>query len=210
MTETQSGHQESPPQGNTSHGRGKMILLWLVPFVVFAVLGVYSLAARRSSSQVLAEQTAKAAVPTVAVIHATPITTDDGLVLPGTLEAYVDAPIYARTDGYLKKWYTDIGSRVNKGDLLAEIETPEVDQQLSQARADLNTAQANLGLASTTAARYQDLIKTDSVSKQEVENAVGDYAAKKAMVQSAEANVKRLEDLESFKRVYAPFAGVIT
>jgi RND family efflux transporter MFP subunit len=122
----------------------------------------------------------------------------------------VDSPIYARTNGYLKKWYSDIGSRVKQGDLLAEIETPEVDQQLSQARADLVTAQANLTLSGTTATRYQDLLKTDSVSKQEVDNAVGDLAAKKAIVQSSEANVKRLEDLESFKRVYAPFAGVIT
>jgi RND family efflux transporter MFP subunit len=210
MMESDSGHQESLPEGSKRQSRGKMILLWLIPFVVFAALGVYSLAVRRSSSRVLAEQTARAAVPTVAIIHATPITTDDGLVLPGTLEAYVESPIYARTDGYLKKWYTDMGGRVKQGELLAEIDTPEVDQQLSQARADLGTAQANVGLAGTTATRYQDLLKTDSVSKQEVDNATGDLAAKKAIVQSAEANVKRLEDLESFKRVFAPFAGVIT
>jgi RND family efflux transporter MFP subunit len=122
----------------------------------------------------------------------------------------VNAPIYARTNGYLKKWYKDIGSHVNQGDLLADIDTPEVDAQLAQAKADLGTSQANVNLSALTAKRYQDLLKSDSVTQQEVDNFNGDYAAKKAMVQSSEANVKRLEDLESFKHVYAPFAGVIT
>jgi RND family efflux transporter MFP subunit len=126
------------------------------------------------------------------------------------MQAYVESPIYARTNGYLKKWYHDIGSRVRQGDLLADIDTPEVDQQLSQARADLNTAQANANLSKITATRYQELIKTDGVSKQEVDNAVGDLEAKVANVRSSEANVRRLEDLESFKHVYAPFSGVIT
>ena len=158
----------------------------------------------------LAQQTERMAVPYVAVIHATPVNGESDLVLPGNLQSYVESPIYARTNGYLKKWYKDIGSRVNKGDLLAEIDTPEVDEQLAQARADLATAQANVKLAGITAERYQDLLKSDSVSKQDVDNFNGDYAAKQAMVQSAAANVKRLEDLESFKRVYAPFSGVIT
>jgi len=184
--------------------------LWMVPFVLFAALAIYSLAERKNTNRVLAQQTTRMAIPVVAVIHAKPLSADSGLVLPGALQAFVEAPIYARTNGYLKKWYKDIGGRVKQGDLLAEIDSPEVDSQLSQARADLGTAQANANLSATTAARYQDLIKTDSVSKQEVDNAVGDYNAKKAMVQSAEANVKRLEDLESFKRVYAPFSGVIT
>lgn len=210
MTGSANEHREGEPVRAVRGGRGKMILLWVIPFAVFAVVGIYSLSQRRNTSRVLAEQTNRAAVPYVAGIHATPLNADSGLVLPGSLEAYVESPIYARTNGYLKKWYTDIGSRVKQGELLAEIDTPEVDQQLSQARSDLVTAQANLNLSSVTAARYQDLIKTDSVSKQEVDNAVGDYAAKKAIVQSADANVKRLEDLESFKRVYAPFSGVIT
>jgi RND family efflux transporter MFP subunit len=110
----------------------------------------------------------------------------------------------------LRKWYRDIGSRVNKGELLADIDTPEVDQQLGQARADLNTAQANAHLSEITAARYTDLLKGDGVSKQEVDNAMGDQAAKRAIVQSAEANVRRLEELESFKHIYAPFGGVLT
>ena len=122
----------------------------------------------------------------------------------------MESPIYARTNGYLKAWYHDIGARVRQGELLADIDTPEVDQQLSQARADLNTAQANANLSKITAARYQELIKTDGVSKQEVDNAVGDLEAKVATVKSAEANVRRLEELESFKHIYAPFGGVIT
>src|SRR6202008_4187516 len=122
------------------------------------------------------------AVPTVAVIHPTPEDGAEDLVLPGTLQAYVESPIYARTNGYLKKWYHDIGSRVNKGDLLADIDTPEVDQQLDQAKADLNTAQANANLSKITATRFQELIKTDGVSKQEVDNAVGDLEAKLATV----------------------------
>src|SRR2546429_3197526 len=134
----------------------------------------------------------------------------DALPISGTMEAFVESPIYARTNGYLKKWYHDIGSRVRQGDLLADIDTPEVDQQLSQARADLNTAQANANLSKITAGRYQELIKTDGVSKQEVDNAVGDLEAKVANVKSAEANVRRLEELESFKHIYAPFSGVIT
>ncbi len=126
------------------------------------------------------------------------------------MQAYVESPIYARTNGYLKKWYHDIGSRVHQGDLLVDIDTPEVDQQLSQSRADLNTAQANANLSKITASRYQELIKTDGVSKQEVDNAVGDMEAKLATVKSAEANVRRLEELESFKHIYAPFSGVVT
>jgi RND family efflux transporter MFP subunit len=126
------------------------------------------------------------------------------------MEAFVESPIYARTNGYLKKWYHDIGSRVQKGDLLADIDTPEVDQQLSQARADLATAQANAHLSEITASRYTELLKTDGVSKQEVDNAAGDLAAKRAIVQSADANVHRLEEMKSFQRIYAPFSGVIT
>ena len=210
MTVSSAEQQSGQPAGNRRGGRGKMILMWIVPFVVFAALAIYSLSEKKNTNRVLAEQTTAAAEPIVAVIHPTPLNADSGLVLPGALEAFVESPIYARTNGYLKKWYRDIGSNVKQGELLADIDTPEIDQQLSQARADLGTAKANVDLSATTAARYQDLIKTDSVSKQEVDNAVGDYNAKKAMVQSADANVKRLEDLESFKRVYAPFSGVIT
>jgi len=178
--------------------------------VIFLVLGVYAVSQRSAEHKALAQQTEQMAVPYVSVIHATPINTDSDMVLPGNLKPYVESPIYARTNGYLKKWYKDIGSHVEKGEILAEIDTPEIDQQLNQARADLVTAQANLSLSSLTATRYQDLIKTDSVSRQDLDNANGDLAAKKAMAQSADANVRRLEEMESFKRVYAPFTGIIT
>ena len=209
-TESRAATQNTEGSGRTSGGRGPLLRWFFVLFLVFLALGVYALLQRRTEHRVLAEQTERMAVPFVSVIHAAMIQGDSAMILPGTLKAYVESPIYARTNGYLQKWYKDIGSRVNKGDLLAEIDTPEVDQQLAQSRAELTTTQANVSLSGTTAARYQDLIKTDSVSKQDVDNANGDLAAKKAMVQSAEANVKRLEDMESFKRVYAPFSGVIT
>lgn len=206
-------HQDSQLKGGaggTRKGSGPILRWFSLLFLVFAVLGIYILTLRRTEHQVLAQQTEKMAVPFVSVIHATAMTEVSEMVLPGSIKAYVESPIYARTNGYLKVWHKDIGSRVKKGDLLAEIDTPEIDQELVQARADLNTAQANLNLSSITATRYQDLLKTDSVSKQEVDNANGDHSAKVAMVQSAEANVRRLEELESFKRVYAPFSGVIT
>ena len=150
------------------------------------------------------------AVPTVAVVQPKRSAPAQEIVLPANVQAFADAPIYARTNGYLKRWYVDIGSRVKQGQLLAEIDTPEVNQQLRQARADLGTTQANLNLSKITADRYQGLLKTDSVSKQESDNAAGDYEAKQASVQSAQANVKRLEELQSFQRIYAPFSGVIT
>ena len=132
------------------------------------------------------------------------------VALPGNIQPYTDAAIFARTTGYLKARYADIGSKVKAGQLLAEIDTPEIDQQLLQARADLATAKANEGLAQTTAERYQDLIKTDSVSRQDLDNANGSYEAKKAAVLSEDANVNRLEELQRFKTIYAPFDGVIT
>jgi RND family efflux transporter MFP subunit len=191
--------------------RKSRVFLFLILFViVLVVVGGVTLFERKSQYKALADTTEKLAVPTVSVIHPTPEAGQEDLVLPSTLQAYVESPIYARTTGYLKKWYHDIGTRVKQGELLADIDTPEVDQQLSQARADLNTATANENLSKITAARYLELIKTDGVSKQEVDNAQGDYAAKQANVASAQANVRRLEELESFKHIYAPFSGVIT
>ncbi len=178
--------------------------------IVLVVLGAFTLLQRRTQYQALAKETEVRAVPTVAVIHPVTEPSEEGLVLPGSMQAYVESPIYARTNGYLKKWYRDIGSRVQKGELLADIDTPEVDQQLIQAKADLETSQANANLSHITATRFEDLIKTDSVSKQEVDNAAGDLAAKQATVASAQANVHRLSELESFKHIYAPFSGVIT
>jgi RND family efflux transporter MFP subunit len=204
---TQTG-QQGAHQGQNRKSRLFLFLVGIA--VVLMIIGIFTLLQRREQYNALAKETEKIAVPTVAVIHPTVEPSQEDLVLPSTLQAYVESPIYARTTGYVKKWYHDIGSHVQKGDLLAEIETPEVDQQLSQARADLGTMQANENLSRITATRYQELIKTDGVSKQEVDNAVGDYAARRAAVASAEANVRRLEELESFKHVYAPFGGVIT
>jgi RND family efflux transporter MFP subunit len=188
----------------------RIFTILFVVVIVLVILGAFTLFQRHTQYQALAKETETLAIPTVAVIHASVESAEEDLVLPGAMQAYVESPIYARTNGYLKRWYHDIGSRVRQGDLLADIDTPEVDQQLSQARADLNTSQANANLSKITATRYQELIKTDGVSKQEVDNAVGDLEAKVANVKSAEANVRRLEELESFKHIYAPFSGVIT
>lgn len=190
--------------------KSRLFLFLAVVAVILVVIGIFTLLQRREQYNALAKETEALAIPTVAVIHPTVEPSQEDLILPSTLQAYTESPIYARTSGYLKKWYHDIGSHVQQGELLAEIETPEVDQQLAQARADLGTNQANENLSRITAARYEELIKTDGVSKQEVDNAVGDFAAKRAAVLAAQANVRRLEDLESFKRVYAPFSGVIT
>ena len=190
--------------------KSKLFLFLVLGALALLIVGAFTLLQRRTQYRALANETEKMAVPTVSVVHPTPEPGQEDLVLPSTTQAYVESPIYARTNGYLRKWYHDIGSRVRQGELLAEIDTPEIDQQLLQARADLGTSKANEDLSKITANRYQDLIKTDGVSKQEVDNATGDYAAKKAGLQSAEANVRRLEELESFKRIYAPFSGVIT
>ena len=131
-------------------------------------------------------------------------------MLPASVQAYTEAPIYARTQGYLKKWYFDIGSKVKRGDLLAEIETPEGDQQLLQARADLKVAEANSKLAASTAERWKNLLLKNAVSKQETDQAISDYVAKQAAVDAAMANVARLEQLQSYEKVYAPFDGIVT
>ena len=168
------------------------------------------IASRVDAAAALKQQSQEMAVPSVSVIHPKPGGNVEEVVLPGNAQAYVATPIYARTSGYLKSWKFDIGAHVKAGQLLAVIETPEIDRQLDQARADLATAQANCELARITAERYQTLFKTDSVAKQDVDNAVGDLQAKKAMLDSAAFNVRRLEETQRFQNVYAPFDGVIT
>jgi RND family efflux transporter MFP subunit len=182
----------------------------LVAFLIAAGLFVAGILPRVRARATLRKDTAQLAVPTVVVVQPQRSAPGQDIVLPANVQAFKDAPIYARTNGYLKRWYVDIGARVRTGQLLAEIDAPEVDQQLHQARADLATAQANLALSEITAKRYEGLLKTDSVSQQDADNAAGDYAAKKAIVQSAQANVKRLEETVSFQKIYAPFDGVIT
>jgi RND family efflux transporter MFP subunit len=188
--------------------RGVWILLLVV--VALAVAIYAGLHDRRGADAALKRATQAAAVPTVAVTYPTASAPSDELVLPGTARAFTDAPIYARANGYLKKWYVDIGARVTQGQILAEIETPELDQQLRQARADLENARATMDMARTTADRWQTLLKRDAVSRQETDEKVSDYNAKRAVVDSNSANVKRLEDLQSFQRITAPFDGVIT
>jgi len=207
---TEGRNKSGYEAGENTPKKSSLFLVFFVVVISLIVIGAILMIQRRSQFQALAKDTETLAVPTVAVIHPTAQAGAEDLVLPGTLQAYVESPIYARTNGYLRKWYHDIGSRVSKGDILAEIDSPEVDQQLMQARADLGTAQANEHLSQITAARYGELLKTDGVSKQEVDNANGDLAAKRAIVQSSEANVHRLEETKSFERVYAPFSGVLT
>ncbi|HZU25792.1 MAG TPA: efflux RND transporter periplasmic adaptor subunit [Bryobacteraceae bacterium] len=185
----------------------------IVVGAVAVLLGVFihsGIASRVAAESALVHETREAAVQDVSVTHAKLSDATEEVVLPGNIQAFTDSPIYARTNGYLKRWYADIGTRVSAGQLLAEIDTPEVDQQLQQARADLETAQANYKLAQSTAARWQFLLKSQSVSQQETDEKVGDLNAKKAMVDSAASNVRRLEDLQSYEKVYAPFDGVIT
>jgi RND family efflux transporter MFP subunit len=189
--------------------RGTWIGMFVVAAIVAAVV-IFGIMARHGSERTLEKETAAAAIPSVNVVYPRPSTLSPEISLPGNTQAFVDAPIYARTSGYLKSWYFDIGAHVKKGQLMAVIETPELDQQLQVAQADLKSAQANLDLANTTSTRYQNLLKTNSVSKQETDVAVSDAAAKKAAVDASMANVRRLEQLQSFEKVYAPFDGIVT
>jgi RND family efflux transporter MFP subunit len=183
------------------------IVLVLVVLLIVVVLGIF---ARSEHQNTLEKQTTEDAIPSVNVVYPTPSTLSTELALPGNTQAFVDTAIYSRTNGYLKKWYFDIGAHVKKGQLMATIETPELDQQLQVAEADLKSAQANLDLANTTSSRYQNLLTTNSVSKQETDVAVSDAAAKKAAVDASMANVRRLQQLQSFEKVYAPFDGIVT
>jgi RND family efflux transporter MFP subunit len=178
--------------------------------IVALILVTWGEVHRVMARSTLRQKTADEAAPIVVTVAPTRSALGEELVLPGTVQAYSEARIYARTNGYLKSWLVDIGSAVRKGQLLAEIDTPEVDQQLAQAVADLATARANEALSNTTNRRWNDLLATESVSKQDADEKAGDAAAKKAIAESAAANVSRLRQLESFKHVVAPFDGIIT
>jgi RND family efflux transporter MFP subunit len=185
-------------------------LIVLVVLIVAAALAGWGIYSRVHAQVALKQQTAEAAIPSVVTVEAKAGPEQEEMALPGNVQAEFDTPIFARTSGYLKAWYTDIGSVVKQGQLLAEIDTPDVDAQLHQAEADLATSVANVELARSTAKRWLQLVKTQSVSAQETDEKVSDAQAKEALVQSAEANVARLRDLEGFKRVLAPFDGVVT
>jgi len=208
IIDTQETSEKTKAVRGRSHG-WTFVLAGVVTLALAAL--IYSgIQARLHAESKLVHSTDQAAVQVVDVVQPKAGAPTQEVVLPGNTQAFTDTPIYARTSGYLKRWYVDIGTRVKQGELLAEIDTPEIDQQLQQSRADLETAQANLNLAQTTADRWQFLLTSGSVSKQETDQAVSDLHARKATVDSSAANVHRLEDLQSFEKVYAPFDGVIT
>jgi RND family efflux transporter MFP subunit len=202
-------HHDAAPQQKPISSRKALVgvALLLVVAVVLAGVGILS---RARADKALAVRTTELAAPSVIV--ATPKTGApvDSFVLPGNVTAWTDSPIYARTSGYLTRWYFDIGARVKKGALLAEIATPELDQQLAQAESDLVTAQATANNARIQAERYTGLVKSDAVSRQDTDTFVNQAAATAAAVKSAQANVRRLRELQSFEKVYAPFDGVVT
>lgn len=210
QAEAPASERAKNPGPRSPGSRVTRILLLLLVVVAVALVVIWGISSRRQADAELSQETRDLAIPTVAVIHPRAGTPQQEIVLPGDMQPYTDAPIFARTNGYLKKWYADIGANVKAGQLLAEIDSPEVDQQLQQARADLSTAQANLSLAEITATRYKDLLKTDSVAQQDVDNANGNLAARRTTVESAQANVMRLQNMQAFEKVYAPFDGVIT
>jgi RND family efflux transporter MFP subunit len=189
--------------------RGVRFFLWIV-LIVALLLAVWGVVSRVRAREALANATAAAAIPVVTTVQPTRSPATNELVLPGNVQAFIEAPIYARTSGYLRSWHTDIGTAVTKGELLAEIEAPEVDQQFHQGLADLATAEANAKLAESTDVRWKGLLAHHAVSQQDADTKAADAAAMKAAAASAGANVARLRELESFKRVVAPFDGVIT
>jgi RND family efflux transporter MFP subunit len=186
---------------------------WLVvtiALLVVAALLVSGIWSRVKARNTLKAETAQVAIPAVSVVSPKQTGPADEIILPGNVQPFITSPIYARTNGYLRKWHVDIGGRVKKGQLLAVIDTPEVDQQLEQSLSNLNTAKANLALAEITKNRYQGLLVKNAVAQQDVDNAVGTYNANKAIVQANQANVKQLQALQSFEKIYAPFDGVVT
>jgi len=190
-----------------SHQSRLAVLLVVLLVIGLLVSGFWSRLTARATLRAEAAQSARVSVSVVSPKLTKPA---QEIILPGNVEPYITSPIFARTNGYLKKWYADIGAQVKQGQLLAVIDTPEVDQQLEQSLSNLNTARANLALAEITKNRYQGLIKTNAVSQQDVDNAVGTYNANRAIVEASQANVKQLQALQSFEKVYAPFDGVIT
>ncbi|MEO7274233.1 MAG: efflux RND transporter periplasmic adaptor subunit, partial [Vicinamibacterales bacterium] len=189
---------------------GRAVVVAVLLLGAAAATAAWGLAARRNALETVTRETDALAVVMVSVTTPERGQADQTITLPGTIQPFTDAAIFARTNGYLRKRHADLGSRVKRGQLLAEIDTPEVDQQLQQSRADLVTAEANARLAKTTAERYQDQITSESVSRQDLDNAVGGFEARNAEVESARANVSRLQQMQGFSRIYAPFDGVIT
>ncbi len=197
---------QAPPPSS-----GRLLFTTLVgAALILVILGAATILRRQADLRTLASETERMAVPTVTTTHPTAGAPANELVLPGTLQPYVESPIYARTNGYLKKWYFDIGSHVKKGDLLAEIDAPEIDQELSQAKAARDQIAASVTLAKSSADRWAELGKSKAVSQQEVDEKQSAYVQLQASLAASDANVRRLEEMQQFKRIEAPFDGVIT
>jgi len=214
----QDEHKQMPHEGHdTQHApdakpvpTGLAVMTLVIVLIVFAALATFGILSRIHHTNVLAKSTQELAAPVVIALAPKQGAASDTFSLPGNVTAYTDSPIYARTTGYLTKWYHDIGSHVKKGELLAEIATPELDQQLAQAEADLGTSEANAKNAKAQAQRYQGLVNTNAVSQQDTENFTNQATATASSVKSAQANVERLKQLQSFEKIYAPFDGVVT
>jgi RND family efflux transporter MFP subunit len=203
---------EQSPRSNDA-GRKHPYKKWLalsMALIATAALLVSGIRSRVRASAKLSTETSQVAITAVSVVTPEKATPAQEIILPGNVQPFITSPIYSRTNGYLGKWYVDIGAHVKQGQLLAVIETPEVDQQVEQSLSNLNTAKANLALAEITMNRYAGLLKSHAVAQQDVDNAVGTYNANKAIVDANQANVKQLQALQSFERIYAPFDGVVT
>jgi RND family efflux transporter MFP subunit len=195
------------PPAQASGGRPAVLFVCAVALAAAIAWGLHVRAAQEAA---VARATQDAAIPTVNVVHPVEGSQAGDLAIPGNVQAFTDTPIYSRTNGYLKKWYFDIGARVHKGDLLAEVETPELDQQLDQSRAELERMKANAELARVTSVRWQALVAKHAVSQQEADQTSSNYIAAQAAVDASKANVGRLEQLQSYERIVAPFDGIIT
>ena len=210
--ETRLTSVQTPPLNDADAGKRPRKPWLVVGIALIAVASIFGWGvwSRVRARTALNSETAQVARQAVSVVSPKRTAPAQEIILPGNVQPFISSPIYSRTNGYLKKWYVDIGARVTEGQLLAVIETPEVDQQLQQSMSNLNTSKANLALAEITKNRYQGLLKDDAVSQQDVDNAVGTYNANKATVDANQANVRQLQALQSFEKIYAPFNGVVT
>jgi len=205
-----AGEVSSPGEARVKRATRIRWLVLAIALVATAALLATGIWSRVRAGKTLRAETSQVAVTAVSVVSPKQTAPAQEIILPGNVQPFISSPIYARTNGYLKSWYADIGAHVKAGQLLAVIDAPEVDQQLAQSLSNLNTAKANLALAEITKNRYQGLIKTNAVSQQDVDNAVGSYNANQAIVEADAANVKELQALQSFEKIYAPFDGVVT
>ncbi len=193
--------------GKHSYKQWLALSIALIATAALLIAGIWS---RVRAGAKLRSETSQVAVTPVSVVSPERTTPAQEIILPGNVQPFITSPIYSRTNGYLGKWFVDIGARVKQGQLLAVIDTPEVDQQVEQSLSNLSTSKANLALAEITKNRYEGLLKSNAVSQQDVDNAVGAYNANKAIVEASQANVKQLQALQSFEKIYAPFDGVVT